>query len=154
MQHLVLPERCVRFIGSEAELDDYIREEGLQDIRKNLRQLLRYDGVDSLNNPRMERGSADMHQLLEDIGWLLHETLNEALPLVGSRRQKWTTFKADLARLALIQEPLPEAPPSIFSALVCGSKSWNGWRLASKKEAASLAAAAIAMGDEASLVGL
>ena len=150
VHHLVIPGRTVRHIDSTEALAAYTEHAELLDIAGNLRQLLGYDPC-----PRsLPKGKCEGHQLLDSVSWLIPQAgAGEILPLLGTTKQKWESYKGDCSRLWPGHE-LPATMPAMFEKLVCGKKAWDGWRLASKEEAASLAADAIALGDGASLVGL
>ena len=150
VRHLVIPGRVIRQIDSREVLAAYTAEAELQHIAGNLRQLLGYDPC-----PRsLPKGKCEGHQLLDSVSWLIPQAgAGEILPLLGTTKQKWESYKGDCSRLWPGHE-LPATMPAMFEKLVCGKKAWDGWRLASKEEAASLAADAIALGDGASLVGL
>jgi hypothetical protein len=85
--------------------------------------------------------------------WLLHESTKMAFPLLGTAKQKYETFKGDCDRLQL-QLVLRAEKPAIFDKLLAGKKGWEGWRRADEREAAVLAAQAVALGDRSSLVGM
>jgi len=149
--HLVVPGRSLYFVASEAALDAYIGAAGLQEIRGNLRQLLGYEAVQV---GRAGRGKCEEHQLLENMSWLVpKQGSGEALPLLGTTAQKWTNYMSDCARLHPGKK-LPSAMPAIFRKLVAGINPYDGWRRATKEEAASLREKALLRGHGASLLGL
>ena len=150
VHHLVIPGRTVRHIDSTEALAAYTEHAELLDIAGNLRQLLGYDPC-----PRsLPKGKCDGHQLLENVCWLMPQAgSGEVLLLIGTTKQKWACYAADCVRLRPGYERPAKMPPT-FNKLVSGARPWDGWRLASEEEAASLTRHAIALGDNAKLVGL
>jgi pyruvate/2-oxoglutarate dehydrogenase complex dihydrolipoamide acyltransferase (E2) component len=152
-QHLITPDREIRYIDGVDALAAYITECGFGIvIHKNLKQLLGYNKAGSSANPRSDRGKASMHELLPTISWLVHTKTNEVVPLLGTHSEKWDTFTGWDG-----DGDNPKRRPAGFDKLLQPtSTNWDDWRKvkSGSDEETSLHAHVLSLGDRASLVGL